>query len=33
MAMWTGILRTAWVNVDLVWALAHVGTGLFTLLS
>ena len=28
-----GILRTAWVNVDLVWALALVGTGLFTLLS
>ena len=28
-----GILRTAWVNVDLVWALALVGTGVFTLLS
>jgi hypothetical protein len=28
-----GILRTAWLNIDLVWALALVGTGLFTLLS
>jgi hypothetical protein len=28
-----GILRTAWVNIDFVWALALVGTGLFTLLS
>lgn len=28
-----GILRTAWVNIDLVWALALVGTGVFTLLS
>jgi hypothetical protein len=28
-----GILRTAWVNIDLVWALALVGTGAFTLLS
>src|SRR5262245_34850445 len=28
-----GILRTAWVNIDLVWALALVGTGLFSLLS
>jgi hypothetical protein len=28
-----GILRTAWVNVDLVWAIALAGTGVFTLLS
>jgi hypothetical protein len=28
-----GILRTAWVNIDLVWAVALVGTGVFTLLS
>jgi hypothetical protein len=28
-----GILRTAWLNIDLVWALALVGTGVFTLVS
>jgi hypothetical protein len=28
-----GILRTAWLNLDFVWALALVGTGLLTLLS
>jgi hypothetical protein len=28
-----GILRTAWVNLDLVWALALVATGICTLLA
>ena len=28
-----GILRTAWVNLDLVWALALVGTGICTLFA
>jgi hypothetical protein len=26
-----GILRTAWVNLDLVWAATLVATGIFTL--
>jgi hypothetical protein len=30
---WIPLRRTAWVNLDLVWALALVGTGAFTLLS
>jgi hypothetical protein len=26
-----GILRRAWLNTDVIWAAALVGTGIFTL--